>query len=393
MKKISLLLWLLTTTVYFSFAQKANLIKADNYRKYEQYDKAKTAIDEATVNEQTKGIEKTWYYRGLIYQSLYHDSINGYLCDHCLETAYESFMKANQINPKNEWAVEISSVRLPLLSRDFFERGVKEFNNARYAEALNSFEKVQQILPGDTSSILNSAYSAEKAKNYGKAKDYYNRLISMHYRDAAIYTALSNIYKQEKDTAHALITVREGMKMYPDSMNLILSEINILLALGKNNEAVEAIDKATKKDPKNASLYLALGSTYDNLANPKDAVGDDLPRPANHAEYMTKAEDAYRKGLQINPNSFELNYNLGAIYFNQAAEMANAANNLKSNAEFEKAKLRYISKFQEAQPYLEKALEIAPNDKSTLISLRQLYLQTSQTEKYNKVKSALDNMK
>src|SRR4051794_19556553 len=122
MKKISLLILLLTTTL-LSFSQKANLVKADNYRKYEQYDKAKEAIDLATVNEQTKNMEKTWYYRGLIYQALYHDSINGYLCDHCLETAYESFITANKINPKNEWATEITTVRLPFLSRDFFERG------------------------------------------------------------------------------------------------------------------------------------------------------------------------------------------------------------------------------------------------------------------------------
>jgi tetratricopeptide (TPR) repeat protein len=282
---------------------------------------------------------------------------------------------------------------LPLLSRSFFERGVKEFTNSNYTEALNSFEMVQKIIPGDTSSILNSAYSAEKGKNYSKAKEYYNRLINMRYLDAGIFMALSNIYKEERDTAQALVIVREGIKIFPDTLNLILSEINLLLALGRDKEAIEAIDSAIKKDPNNSSLYLAMGSSYDNLANPRDANGNDLPHPVNYADYMLKAQQAYLKGLQVNTNSYELNYNLGAIYFNQAAEMANAANNIKSTAEFDKAKLRYISKFQDAQPYLEKALELSPNDKGTLISLRQLYLQTNQMEKYNHVKSILDNMK
>ena len=67
MKKIFLTFLLISTTALFSFSQKANLQKADNYRKYEQYDKAKEAIDAATLDEQTKGMEKTWYYRGLIY--------------------------------------------------------------------------------------------------------------------------------------------------------------------------------------------------------------------------------------------------------------------------------------------------------------------------------------
>jgi tetratricopeptide (TPR) repeat protein len=393
MKKILLTFLLLTLSAYFSFSQKSNLVKADNYRKYEEYDKAKEAIDEATANEQTKGMEKTWYYRGLIYHALYNNPTFGYLCDHCLETAYEAFTKANAINPKNEWSSEIASVRFPLLGRDFFDRGVKQFNNAQFAEALNSFEKVQKILPSDTSSILNSAYSAEKAKDFDKAKDYYNRLITMHFKDPAIFMSLSNIYKQQKDTVHALLTIQEGKKVFPDSMNIILTEINLLLALGRSNEAIAAIDNAIKREPKNASLYMALGSSYDNVANPRDANGNELTRPVNYSELMTKAEQAYQKGLQVNPNSYELNYNLGAIYFNQAAELANTANNLKSVAEYDKAKLRYIAKFQDAQPYLERALELSPNDKSTLISLRQLYLQTNQTEKYNKIKAILDNMK
>jgi tetratricopeptide (TPR) repeat protein len=393
MKNVFLTLLLLTLVITNSFSQKSNLVKADNYRKYEQLDKAKEAIDAATLNEQTKVMEKTWYYRGLIYHALYNNPVYGYLCERCLETAYDAFTKANEINPKSEWSTEITSVRLPLLCRDFFERGVKQFNNQQYTEALTSFEKVQKILPGDTSSLLNSAYSAEKGKNYDKAKDYYTRLISMHYKDPSIYMSLSNLYKQQKDTTRALITIQEGRKEFPDSMNVILSEINLLLSMGKNREAVDAINTAIAKDPKNSSLYLALGSSYDNIANPKDAAGNDLAKPVNYSELMTKAEQAYMKGIEVNPSSFELNYNLGAIYFNQAAELANTANNIKSVTEYDKAKLRYISKFQDAQPYLERALELSPNDRSTLISLRQLYLQTNQTEKYNKVKSILDNMK
>jgi tetratricopeptide (TPR) repeat protein len=393
MKKILFSVLLLNVISVLCYSQKSNLVKADNYRKYGQLDNAKDAIDEATVNEQTKGMDKTWYYRGLIYHSLYNNDKYGFLCDHCLETAYEAFTKANEINPKNEWAAEITGVRLPLLSRDLFERGVFEFNHGMYPAALSSFEKVQRIIPNDTSAILNSAYSAEKAKNYPKAIDYYTRLITMHYHDAGVYMSLSNIYKEQKDTVHALTALRDGEAAFPDSINLILNEINILLSSNRNSEAVTAIDNAIKKDPKNSSLYLALGSSYDNLANPKDAQGNDLPKPVNHVELMSKAEQAYLKGLQANPNNYELNYNLGAIYFNQAAELANAANNIKSAAEYDKAKLRYVSKFQDAQPYLERALELSPNDRSTLISLRQLYLQTNQTDKYNKVKAVLDNLK
>ena len=92
-----------------------------------------------------------------------------------------------------------------------------------------------------------------------------------------------------------------------------------------------------------------------------------------------------------------MNYNLGALYFNQAVEMINAANLLKSNTEFDKAKVKYEAKFKEAQPYLEKSLETNPNKsaedkdtyKGTLTSLKQLYIRTGETEKYTKVTEQL----
>src|ERR1043165_6946322 len=106
-----------------TYSQKSNLVKADNYRKYGQLDNAKDAIDEATANEQTKGMDKTWYYRGLIYQALYNNDKYGFLCDHCLETAYESFKKANDLNPQNEWVAEMQNKHFPLLRHDLFEQG------------------------------------------------------------------------------------------------------------------------------------------------------------------------------------------------------------------------------------------------------------------------------
>jgi len=181
-------------------------------------------------------------------------------------------------------------------------------------------------------------------------------------------------------------------------MNLMLAEINLLLATGRNAEVATALDAAIKKDPKNPSLYMAIGSVNDNLANPKDKNGKDLPKPNNYSEYMSKAESSYKQGLTISPDNYELNYNLGALYFNQAAEMANKAKDIKSTEEYNKAKDAYEKKFKESQPYLEKALENNPNKseddasiyEGTLISLKQLYFRIGDMEKYAKIKAKLE---
>jgi len=274
-----------------------------------------------------------------------------------------------------------------------FGEGVDKFKAKNYNEALASFESVLKMSPGDTSVILNAAYSADLGGNSEKAKMYYGQLTSMHYQDDKIFVSLSNLYKQDRDTSRALSILQDGRTLFPDSLSLILAEINIYLASGNHQEAIGMLNKAIEKDPKNQSLYLALGSTYDNMANPKDSHGNDLPKPAKYEEYMLKSEEVYKKGLEVDPNNFEINFNLGALYFNQAAEMANAANNIKSNEEFEKAKEKYNKKFRESEPYLEKALELNPGDVTTMNSLKQLYVRTGETEKYNRMKDALDKAK
>jgi hypothetical protein len=49
-----------------AYSQKSKIKAASNYYKepYQQYDKAKEAIDEAVQNEQTKSSPEAWYYHG-----------------------------------------------------------------------------------------------------------------------------------------------------------------------------------------------------------------------------------------------------------------------------------------------------------------------------------------
>jgi tetratricopeptide (TPR) repeat protein len=399
MQKSLSLIVVLWFSVGYAFGQKAKLQTAINFYKppYQQFDKAKEAIDEAVNHEQTKGMAKTWYYKGLIYSALFSSEKYGSLCNNCLVEANDAFKKAMEIDPNNEWAGEIQLNQMQLMSQ-VFNKGVAQFKEGKYAEALADFEMAQAISPNDTATVLNSAYSAERAGDKAKAKQYYGKLVSMRYQDDKTYAALSNLYREEGNMDKALEVIRDGRTAMPESLNLMLAEINILLSTGKSQEATTALDAAIQKDPKNPSLYMALGSTFDNMANPKGADGKEKPKPAQYNDYMSRAEAAYKKGLEIQPDNYEINYNLGAMYFNQGADMANSANQLMNNTEFEKAKVKYEEKFKAAAPYLEKSLESNPrktdDDQSlyqgTLLSLKQLYVRLNETEKYNRIKNLLE---
>lgn len=372
-----------------SYGQKAKIQAAYNYLKYEELDKAKESIDEAAVGEGSANIDKTWYYRGLIYEAIYTSDKFKSLAPNAPEVAFQSYKKALEIDPNSEFKDEINT-RLKALRVDFHNKAVEDYQKKDYNSALNNFEYELKIIPEDSAANLYAAYAAERGNNNAKAIEHYQKVITLKYDDPMVYRNLAVIYKSEKDTARALFTLQDGRKRFPDDLDLMLAEINIYLPQGKNKEAIDLLNVAISKDPKNASLYFALGVTYDNLANPKDASGGNLTKPEDKKELLSKAIDAYKKAIEIKPDYFEANYNLGALYFNEGAEMLVSINSIKDPKQYAMAKENCEGLFSQSQPYFEKALEINPKDHDTLIDLKQLYFRQNNMEKYNQVKAKLD---
>lgn len=377
--------------VNIAFGQKAKVQAAYNYLKYEELDKAKAEIDEAATNEGSMNMDKTWYYRGLIYEQIYNSDKFKDLAPNALEIAYQSYKKALEINPTSEFK-DLINVRLNVIKIHFFNKAVEYFKAKDYSAALNGFELVLQITPDDTTANLYAAYSAERGKNNAKAIEHYQKIIDSKHDNPVTYRNLAVLYKAQKDTDRALFTLKEGSKKYPDDMDLMLAEINIYLPQGKNKEAIDLLNTAISKDPKNASLYFALGATYDDMATRKDGSGHYIASAEERKDLLSKAKDDYMKAIEDSSKYFEANYNLGALYFNQGAEMSQTVNEIKDPKEFAAAKARVDSVFALSLPYFEKANEINPNDRDALLSLKQLYFRENNMDKYYRVKDKLDSM-
>jgi tetratricopeptide (TPR) repeat protein len=229
----------------------------------------------------------------------------------------------------------------------------------------------------DTLAIYNAALAADKMTDKTLAKKYLNQCAEMNYGGAKVYSILTNLYLNEKDTATALSTIATGRKKFADDNSLVIQELNIYLSSGKDKEAFQLIDAAIQKDSTNSNLHFAKGTIADKLGKTEVAAS------------------SYKKAVQYNPNFFDAYYNLGAMYFNEGAEMTNKANNIPTNkmAEYEAAKKKYEAKFKEAQPYLEKAHEINPKDIPTMQSLRQLYARLGDLGKADEMKKAIEAVK
>ena len=295
-------------------AQKNKLNAAYNYYKepYKQYDKAVDAINEASLDEKTSTWAKTWYYKGLIYSSLYESETYSSLCNNCLQIAFEAFNKSIELDPKNEWVDEINTIRIPYIANKIFSKGVNDFQDGKYSEALNAFESVQKMIPEDTVVIMNAAISAERAGQKDKAASHYQKLMEMKYTDDQFLLSYSNFLLGDQKDEKALEVIRTGRKLYPDSLSFMLSESNVLMQTNRREEAVQSLSNAISKDPTNTRLYFALGSSYDIVANEKDTAGKLVHTPEKVESLRDQAIDAYKKGLQLDSGNYEINFNLGS---------------------------------------------------------------------------------
>jgi tetratricopeptide (TPR) repeat protein len=385
MKKI---IFLLACMVGLSaaFGQSNKVVTAFNLMKpeYNELDKAKIAIDEASVHPKTMGEAKTWYYRGLLYYKLYQAKEDKFknLDPDPLKQAYQSFVKAKELDEKNRFEAELL-FQLTRASAEYFNKGSAEFEQKKFAQSVESFETVMAIgkLPYinqlDTGSFYNAALAAEGAGLQDKAIDYYKKSIDLNYGGPDVYHYLAEVYLQKGDSASALTTYETGIAKYPEkAANLYIAMINFYLGRKDVQSAFGFVEKALEKDPTNASLWQVYGRAIED----KD---------------KQKAVDAYKKMIELDPKNFNGYYNVGTVYFNQGVEANDKANAipLSDEAGYKAAVAVSDNFFKEALPYFEQAYELNKEDSELLSGLKQLYYRFKMNEKLAEVQKRIDDLK
>jgi tetratricopeptide (TPR) repeat protein len=389
MKKYSLILFLCLSVA--GFAQKSNVQSAaDYFKKYNDIPKAKETIDLAAANESTANDPKMWYYRAKIYSAIALDSVLGKSNPDAPLIAVSSLINCIKTDKQKLYTDECYGF-VGMSGIGLYNLAYTHYKNNDLERAEKMYLQIFDLLPYDKDSMLRknsvtvdnlnkSLYVvANKAKDAEKSKMYLQRLIDAKFNDPTIYLSMSRIYLEQKDTAKALSYLETGKSLFENNMPIVEEEARLYILQGRVDELIGKLSRVLESAP-TASLHYKRGKLYEKK---KDYV---------------KAEADFKKAIELKPDFVDANYDLGTMYFNQAAEMANAANTIKSNEEFNKAKENFEKKFKESQPYLEKAKELNPKKtdddkelyKYTLQSLKQLYARTNQTEKYNEVKALMD---
>jgi len=162
------------------------------------------------------------------------------------------------------------------------------------------------------------------------------------------------------------------------------------------------IQNAITNDPKNKTLYYYGAFTYTQLADiadvaqrkTKDVAEKDKLGQAKLENYA-KAAELYKKALDIDPNFYEANLNMGYVLMKPGIETYNAAQQLPASKqkEYDAAVAKAGTQLDAAKPYLLKAVELEPKSIDALSNLKTYYAGKRDMANVNETQKKIDALK
>ena len=405
MKQVLLIIGLcLATTV--AFAQKASVSGAEKMAKDQRgnINEARNLIKGAMSHADTKDDPKTWYVAAQVEDAQFNrentkqmlgQQPNEPTMYQALANVLPLLLKAYELdqipNAKGKVAPKFTKNIKSILSANhvyFINGGIYYLDERNYQEAYNLFENYVEIsnLP-----FFAGEKTAAKDDNFMMAQFFTGAIATMldnpelaikaltraknsPYRQYDVYNYLVFEYNQQKDSVNMERTLEEGMSLFPDSSFFMLNLINTYIFSDRNEKAIDMLQTAIGQNPTNPQLYLAMGSVYET-----------------GYEDLDKAEENYKKSLDLDSESPAALSSLGRIYYNQGINKTNDANSLNDTQQFNAEKEIALDLFRKSLPYFEKAHQQDPDVFEYMIALRGIYYQLSMDKEYNEMEVKMGN--
>ena len=355
-------------------------------------DKLKEAIEgiEVAVQSDEYGaMAKTWNTRGQIYNAVVSNFTAMRLLDPATKIldadaafkAYESF-KMGLGKSVKKWEKKDALKGMAEAAGSLNNLGIGAYETQDYANAYKNFNAMLEIHNtlkenGESSPLdvgddyNNQLFITGLAAMYGNdleaAAPLFTKLKDAGFEKPAVYDALYKITAKE-DLDKAAMILDEGRQKYPEDTGLLFTEINHYLQAGKLDVLEDKLVKAIEAEPSNVSLYYTLGRVYMDSDQPEKALAQ------------------YNAALEVKPDYYEALYGIGEMYYNKAANITQEMKTLedkydkKSLAKYDELKEQMVGEFDKALPYFKQAEALNPNDRNTLIALKEIFAKKNDLE-------------
>jgi tetratricopeptide (TPR) repeat protein len=150
--------------------------------------------------------------------------------------------------------------------------------------------------------------------------------------------------------------------------------INYYLVSNQSEEALRLLGVAKAGDPQNVSYPFAEGTLYDKMGR------------------FEEAEKSYKTCIEMKPEFFDASYNLGVLYYNKAVKIYEEASKIADNTQFENKQKEGDDMLKAAIPYMQKASQIDPKDRSSLETLKTIFYRLKMDAEYQEVVAKLNSL-
>lgn len=344
---------------------------------------AKSAIDQAATFETTKTSPYMYLVKGKVYQRIYNSPVAQVkeLSNDAAFISASSFLEFFN-SPIKKKSFELEDAKSVFLQSavDVYNDHIRLLNEEKYEDAIRNLEVLKGLLPFDDQKLLEqnnlttgkltyAMYAAAYSKEDSVLQEkYLLELITMNYPEPRLYSTLARLYLDQNRSEEAMKIINQGLELRPGDQNLIREKINYYISRNETDALMAEINAAIAIDPENFDnnqYYYIRGSLYEQLKK------------------NDSARFSYAKALELNPDNFDANWNLGALLVNEANDLYKTIGiGGVTKASIEPKMKGY---YQEAQPYLEKALSnesySAAEKISLSKSLKRIYDSLGEKEK------------
>jgi tetratricopeptide (TPR) repeat protein len=375
MKRFSLLTIALLTAV-MSYSQ-PDVTSAYNANKSGEYDVAANYIEKAITDPKAAAKEKVWRYRGNIYLNIASSPKYAPIFPNAIDLSKESFFKAMELDGSKDYINE-NKMSLSSLQGVVLDHASKEYSGNDFCGAAKHFKISNEISSKfsiiDSAAIFNTAFCNDKCGNVAEAIEGYKASAAINYNVPSVYMYIADLYTKDGKTEEAKKVLSEARAKYPKDVELLRSEVNMMLQDQKYDKAIELLVALTESDPKNETIWFVLGATYEKL----NRVSDQ--------------ETAYRKATEINPKYFDALFNLGATYYNQGVESLKECDKIppRESAKFDECTAKSKVIFDKAVSQFERAYNEKPTDREIMTALMEAYVRVGNLEGQKKMKAELN---
>lgn len=251
-----------------AFSQDAvNKAMVDQFRK----DKEKSDKDMSDAKNSAKA--SFWMDRAKLYENI---ALQGSEVDSsAAKTALEAYKKVVELDltKKGEPGKSAKEAQNILsggegsqLFNAFVKQGAEKYQAKNLNGALEMFTAAQEINQKDTLASLYGGIAAQQLEKKDIAKTQFEKYAANGGKDPSVFYGLAQLYRADNDFDKAIATLNKGLEMSPGNKDLKAEVVNILLASGKEDQAINELTALTTSDPNNAQNIVNLAILYDNTS-------------------------------------------------------------------------------------------------------------------------------